>query len=284
MDNSVSSVAAGYALTTFSTLDNLFQELETTRVQCLVVGYVNRQTYQSICAERAKRGIRYRFTLYLPEIQALFIAMPNPRHDAASQHLECAIARRVNAMGLGQDWLYEGSITYFHRLNGDLLSSREGTSAGRPRSLRPSILHWPTMTVECGPSHSMPQLRETALWWFRASRHDVKVALLFEVDTYAECITIENWRLDQCRGRDGSFVLDPRCVQRVIIERVTNASGTIPITSYVVFYGPLRLDFEALFLRPPRRVTAERDVIISNQELRRLAEAIWNAEGGIGEA
>lgn len=284
MDNFISAVDTGYTLTTFFTLDILFQELETITRQGLVVDHVNRQTYQDICAERAKRGRRYRFTQYLPRFQVLIIAMPNPRHDAASRHLECVIAQRVDAMGLGGDWRYEGSITYFERLNGELLCSREGTSAGRPRSLRSSILDWPTMAVECGPSDSMLQLREKALWWFTASGDDVKVVLLFEVNTFTECITIEKWGVAQCRGRDQSLIYTPHCDQRVIITRVTNTSDTIPITSYVVFFGPLRLDFETLFLRQPRKDSSERDIIISNYDLRRLAAAILDAEGGRGEA
>ncbi|PKK41601.1 hypothetical protein CI102_13963, partial [Trichoderma harzianum] len=179
----------------FSTLDNLFDELETTTSQCLVVDHVSRQTYENICAERAERRRRYRFFLYLGEIQNLIITMPNPCHGAASRHLECVLARKINAMGLSGEWLHEGSITYLERFDGDLLSSGEANLAGRPSFLRPSILHdWPTIVVDFGPSNSMPLLRKKASWWFRASRHDVKVVLLFEVNTSTGDITIEQWR------------------------------------------------------------------------------------------
>ncbi|KAL6835070.1 hypothetical protein V8C40DRAFT_282609 [Trichoderma camerunense] len=272
-NNSISSVDDRCPLTTFSTLDNLFEKLETTTSQGLIVDQVSRQTYESICAERAERRRRYRFFLYLGEIQDLIITMPNPCHDAASRHLDLVIARKIKAMGLSGEWLHEDSITYLERFNGDLLSSGEANLAGRPRLLRPSILHdWPTIVVDFGPSNSMPLLRKKAGWWLRASGHEVRLVLLFEVNTSTGGITIEQWRAGPSR------------VQKVTIRRVVDASGTIPVASYEVFRGPLWLNFRSLFLRPPRRGSGEMDVVIGNNELQRLAKATWRAERLIGEA
>ncbi|KAM6486740.1 hypothetical protein HDV62DRAFT_402027 [Trichoderma sp. SZMC 28011] len=265
-NNSISCVDDRCPLTTFSTLDNLFEKLEATTSQCLIVDNVSRHTYESICAERAERRRRYRFFLYLGQIQDLIITMPNPCHDAASRHLELAIARKINAMGLGGEWLHGGSITYLERFNGELLSSGEANYAGRPSFLRPSIHDWPTIVVDFGPSNSMPLLREKASWWFRASKYDVRVVLLFEVNTDTGDITIEQWRAG------------PRRVQKVLIRRIIDASGTIPVASYEVVRGPLWLNFRSLFLRVPRRDSGEMDVVIGNNELERLAKATWRAE------
>ncbi|KAL7915088.1 hypothetical protein GGI35DRAFT_474783 [Trichoderma velutinum] len=268
-----------YPVTIFSTLNNLFEELETETRQGLVVEYVDRRAYANICAERAERCRRYRFTLYLARREILIITMPNPHHDALSQHLESVIARQVNAMGLGEDWRYEGSTTYLDRSNGNLHSAGEGNLVGRPRLVRFSIHDWPTIAVECGPPNSMPLLQEKAVWWFRSSRGDVNVVLLFEVDTFARVITIEKWEVVPRReGR--SFRASPGCVQTVVIRQLFDVSGTFPI----VFNGPLWLDFATLFLRLPRENSDEGPVFIDDNELANLAQATWSAEDGVGEA
>lgn len=100
-------------------------------------------------------------------------------------------------------------------------------------------------------------------WWFSASDQQVNIVLLIKLDLGSEDIIIETWKAAQGETTN----LEPSRSQAITISREPNADTVDNVSG-----GPLRLDFELLFLRAPRQ--GEDDVVLSVDVLQRLADAV----------
>jgi hypothetical protein len=100
-------------------------------------------------------------------------------------------------------------------------------------------------------------------WWFSASDHQVNIVLLIKLDLSSEDIIIETWQAAQ--GDTAS--LEPSRSQVITISRGLNTDTVDNVPG-----GPLRLDFELLFLRAPRQ--GEGDIVLPVDVLRRLADTV----------
>ncbi|KAJ4169490.1 hypothetical protein NW754_016519 [Fusarium falciforme] len=112
-------------------------------------------------------------------------------------------------------------------------------------------------------SNKSPSLRSDMKWWFSASDHQVNIVLLVKFDPSSEDIIIERWQAAQ--GDTAS--LEPSRSQVITISRGLNTETVDNVSG-----GPLRLDFELLFLRAPRQ--GEDDIVLPAGVLQHLADTV----------
>ncbi|EPE03592.1 hypothetical protein F503_01850 [Ophiostoma piceae UAMH 11346] len=139
-------------------------------------------------------------------------------------------------------------------------------------------------------------------FWFAASGHDVKIVLLakaFPDDLAQKRILVEHWQerqapIDMARPgatrtrlsatRSARTALQPLCLQTITIVWALDGTPYSEASveqqrnplSFNVVRGPLQLDFECLFLRPPQ-TPAEHDVVLPDDALRLYAASVWRA-------
>ncbi|KAL7955330.1 hypothetical protein V8C34DRAFT_248692 [Trichoderma compactum] len=268
----------------FTTIKDLFEDIGNAAGDALVVTQVSPQAFEEIDSAR-EAGIRkIRCSLYTAATQMLIITIPTPSHEAAHRHLEAAMTIERAAMGVERDWLYGGSATFKEMAGDTVVTSGEGDSVGQPKSMRPSLDHWPTLVIEAGLSQTLASLRVKAYWWFSASIYEVKIVLLLKLNGRKESMLIEQWTALQPHRHGATMThaattLRPRCIQSISITRDPTIHNAHPDrlsnSRYVVQGGPLRLAFTDLFLRQPTPGSMEGDIVINDETLRDIALATW---------
>ncbi|KAL2685632.1 hypothetical protein Neosp_006733 [[Neocosmospora] mangrovei] len=238
----------------FTTVSKLFEEIYSNDTRdALVVQNVSQQDYIDINNERERRRRKFRLKRYYSERQLLIATIPTEAHELLHSNLFGHIHAAVIQMGLGSQWTAMGSTTRRGHLNGD---SGEGDSSGGPRNRQGP--RWPTLIIEAGYSRALESLRRDMKWWFSASNHQVKIVLLVKLDPSSENIIMETWQAETAS-------LEPSCSQVVTISREPDADTPDSVSG-----GPLRLDFELLFLRAPRE--GEGDIVLPVDVLQLLAD------------
>lgn len=190
-------------------------------------------------------------------------------------------------MGLGRELVGLGATEYKQLdPSGALRTMGEGDSVLKPISKRRSGKDFPTLVVEAGHTQIWPSLRTKARWWFEHSKRDVKVVLLTKADMASTQIKIEKWKavetMPTWEGRvttQSETTFEPVCLTTIEITRRAgignNDSRRFAPTSYGVTGGPLRLEFEDLFLRRPAQ--GEHDIVLGTADLQDYAVLVWKA-------
>jgi len=140
-----------------------------------------------------------------------------------------------------------------------ILGQKEADSTFEP-SVRQTASHWPTVVFECGLAESIERLRVDCRWWLENST-EVNIVLLFSFSRADKGIHIEQWEMLTVPNSQytGSHA-DP-------LTKDVTKTYEIDIVAGVASGGPLTLDFQKVFLRPP--VLGEGDIIFSVEELRK---------------
>ncbi|KAI8720430.1 hypothetical protein NCS52_00488300 [Fusarium sp. LHS14.1] len=257
----------------FVAVPELFRKIDTTTGDALVVQNVSEQDCIKIVDQRKKEKRHFRIKRYYSQSRILIITIPTRIHERLHLCLYGRIYSAVEAMGLGFDWGPDGSTT-LRPTRGPNRDGGEGDTTAGPASRASS--DWPTLVIEAGYTQSMDNLRNDMRWWFSASGHEVKIVLLIKTEANSGHIIIENWHEVPAAQRQGATttraaptLLEPSRSQLITINRGSNSA---PPT---VLSGPLRLDFELLFLRAAGQ--GEGDIVVSIANLQRMAQFIWAA-------
>lgn len=192
------------------------------------------------------------------------IAIPSGVYEFLHRQLYKEFEKQLRVNGVPEDAWLEKAATYFrsnHPGSGGG-GGGEGDSTGAPKSRRLGYDGWPTLVILAGASESLNQLRADMRWWFVASTHDVKIAILARFDQRQFRIILEKWE-------EQAATLRPVLQQVITITR----DATTPV-SYNVSSSALVLEFRLLFLRNPSPL--EKDVVISVQSLQEYAELVWS--------
>ena len=235
---------------------------------------MTQRVFDDIERERDRRRRHSRFH-YRPDLRTLYISVPSgPREQATgalSSHIISA-SRRVAGVS--------GSLNA-RRFSSDdpqIPGTKEAAYAFRPR---PSVSghRWPALVIETGCSESLTQLRQGMHWWFAASRHEVKIVLLVELDKDGRRIRIlkytEDWppSLGQTITRAS---LTPTKTNAVLRHTNVITPAGNSFHQYHVDRGDLVLEFALLFRRQPDAAAGEDDIVISVPELELLATETWD--------
>ena len=130
-----------------------------------------------------------------------------------------------------------------------------------PRRLpRGRSRRWPSMVLELAFSEKEPKLMSDICFWFHESKGDVKTVATLRVHRNEPMLTIDIW---EANG-DGRI----HRTQNVTIKKSANK---------VKASGPIKIEFEKLFLRKTE-TPQERDMEIDPEDLKYLAEMIWESQ------
>jgi len=221
---------------------------------------------------------------YIASDNLVIITVPNRKHEKAHGIIDREIFASILSMGLMDSWEAMHATTLPADANDR--SSKEGDASSGPLPDRQAEDAWPTLVIESGVSQSMLDLRAAIRWWFSASDHAVKIVLLIKVNRHLQKITIEKWTEGPPNPRPGAtstraaLAITPLLRQTIGIEMTPQARDAPPddairadLNSYIVTRGDLRLEFELLFLRPPRE--GEGDIIITMERLQKFGQRMW---------
>lgn len=209
----------------------------------------------------------------------LIIAIPTAVHEHLHMNLFMEITILIFRMGPEHQWSCEGATT--HRAEGRPRGDGgEGDSTGRPALVSRRANRWPTLVIEAGSSRTLESLRIDMRWWFSASDHRVKIYLLVKIEISEGLIIIEKYRESPVQLRPDAVTtrrgasLEPQLEQQIRVTKAATGDVHDPM-SYSVLGGPLRLEFNDLFLRSSQ--TGEEDVTIGLIGLQSYAAKAWSA-------
>ncbi|AEO58797.1 hypothetical protein MYCTH_2046242, partial [Thermothelomyces thermophilus ATCC 42464] len=174
----------------FTNVEDLFNLINHTTRDFLIVTHVSPRHFTRIEREREKRHRKFRFRRYESDTQILFITIPTGVLEALHLELNSIYLEELLRMGLSHSWSLMGATTF--RQDHPRENSGEGDSTGGPRPERTKG-RWPTLVIEAGHSETLQELYNDMRWWFRASNHDVKIVILAKFDHQQRHILLEKW-------------------------------------------------------------------------------------------
>ncbi|KAK4120568.1 hypothetical protein N657DRAFT_666139 [Parathielavia appendiculata] len=252
---SVESTQDGNPPTTqFTSIQNIFNVINSTTGDFLVVTNVSPNFFTEIECERDKRRRKFRFRHYESDRQILFITIPTFLHEQLHIGLYQGYYNKLVRSGRENSWITVGTATY----------GGEGDSTGGPDPERGTKGFWPTLMIEEGDSELLSELQ-----------HQVKIVLLAKFEHTRRALILEKWEEEPSITRPGATTtrhaaaLQPMLRQTITI---TEDTTTNPVT-YNVASGALVLGFKLLFVRGSG--PGEEDFVLSVQELQAYAERVW---------
>ncbi|KAJ5603903.1 hypothetical protein N7537_006859 [Penicillium hordei] len=188
--------------------------------------------------------------------ELILIKMPSREHSTAITAVDDAITAALLPMRL------------FRHLDKYPNTTTQGGTRGKQPdqgwgSKRPprGCERRPSVVLEVAWSESDSKLNSDVRFWLDPAEGNARICLTLRVDKRQPAIRVENWRLQNGR---------PHRVQMIPVNKVSNLT--------TVRNAPLIIPFEDLFLRPPS-IPAEGDIEISQQELKFIADTIWDIQG-----
>lgn len=182
-------------------------------------------------------------------------------HGAAGSNFDILMQNALQSMGLQTKLKYTRTASR-HGKDG---SKRPDCQYSPVRLPRGRTTDWPTVVLEVSFSEPASKLMSDVRYWLGQSSGAVQVALTLQIDRRIPKITLEKWEQNDDHG-DGRPHRKQSITIRKGAENLTEIRG-----------GPLVIDFEQLFLRPPS-TPRESEIRLGDKELRELAISIWREQ------
>jgi len=183
----------------------------------------------------------------------------------------------MDHMDLHDAWETIGRTTY--RTEGHLGGDcGEGDSTGGPNPARSRPDAWPTLVIEPGHTASLRLLEADMKWWFSASNHEVKIAIVAKFDQRRHEIIVQTWEEGPPSLRPGAMTTPGASSVSLQLEKRQEIRITRDDTNPALFHaanGPLILPFRLLFLRHPG--PGEHDIVFDVPYLQMYAASVWRS-------
>ncbi|KAH6634601.1 hypothetical protein B0J18DRAFT_442409 [Chaetomium sp. MPI-SDFR-AT-0129] len=264
----------------FTNVEELFDDINDTDQDLLIVINVSPKDFTKIQREREKRRRKFRFRRYNVDAQVLFITVTTGLHETLHAELYQLFRKPIVLNDWCKSWVSLGATT-FHYQGSPRAPIGEGDSTGGPSPERRGRGKWPTLVILSRVTATIDQLRKDMQWWFPASNHDVKIVLLAKFDHRQSCVLIERGeeRIPHLQGpitrrRHAAILQQNDALEPVKRQTITiTRDETTDPVSYNVAGGPLVLEFRLLFLRDPS--LEDRDVVINIEDLKDFGMWAW---------
>ncbi|KAK4038169.1 hypothetical protein C8A01DRAFT_48163 [Parachaetomium inaequale] len=262
--------------TRFTNVQDLFNVINCTPGDFLVVTHVSPSCFAEIERERDKRRRKFRFRRYDSSSQTLLITIPGDLHEQLHGGIYDKFTNQLARTGREDRWKSIRTATRQAQQGHPGGSEGQGDSTGGPKPERDPPGAWPTLVIEAGASESLAELHNDMRWWFSTSDHQVKIVLLVKFQRTGGVITLEKWE-EESPGppRPGATTTCHASLQQPVLRQAINITRdptTNPV-SYNVTSGALVFGFRLLFLRDPG--PGEGDFVMSVPELEDYAKYIW---------
>lgn len=244
----------------FASVEDLLNKVECRRAEIdkkncyLVFDHVGFSQHKQVVDYRDENRMHFRFAYFL-ETRTLIIKIPSAEHEEAHANFSMMIIEEDI-----EHWL-QNSKTHKTQQGSALYSAKEGDSSWTNRITRPRADSWPVFMIEAGNSESLAHLIRDAKWWLESSDGQVRMVILIKVNKTDHTIQILKY-IPIPHPATYSLRSQPTVMPSLDADVLVNIS-TIPPQ---VQGGPLTLEFDRLFDRPPNSL-AENDITLSNQSL-----------------
>lgn len=267
----------------FSTETSLKRSLDHRR-QALYQGHTGDQylVFTSIPAEQYSRlsddrlrTRKYVRLLYNSETRILIAkVMPNPAHEFTVRSFDSLVSGALYAMGVENDVWNLGSTTV---TIGAWKKEADCCWATAPTTASLSLV------VEVSLSESASRLALDARSWLETQASSVELVITITIKRNAPEIDLQRWELvpRQYGARTRLSLLSARPTATLKLSRVNDATmitGESELNGIIAAITHLELSFDKVVGRAPHR-RGERDLVISEQQLRNFAERIWRIQG-----
>lgn len=188
--------------------------------------------------------------------QLFLVAMKSGPHNKAIAEMNCLIRKALSPMGLDYALQEYPGITVQGKNQNRGKEPDYGWGPKRRRGSGPSV------ALEIAFSESDSKLNSDVRFWLHPDDGNADICLTLRINKSRPEIRIEKWELQ-----------DNRIHRSQVIWMIRNqAKAEVTVTGH-----PLIIPFDALFHRQPVG-PKERDLEISEQELRALAGSIWEEQ------
>ncbi|KAJ5443095.1 Amidohydrolase 3 [Penicillium cf. griseofulvum] len=185
----------------------------------------------------------------------LLIKMESDEHAEATRQIGFSITEKLHHMGL------RTAVKSFPSIRAGVQGKHPDDGWGPVRP-PPGHDRRATVVIEVGLSESQQKLERDATFLLDPQRGKANIALTVKLNRRKPQITIDKY---ECDGDNG-------CINRVQHIQITETSSGDDVT---VSNPPLVIPFEQLMMRP-KSSPAENDIIIGAEELKDIADIIWN--------
>lgn len=198
--------------------------------------------------------------------------MPHPAHEAMIREFDYLILADLCAMNVRRDLLPLGSTT---TTIGNWTKEADSSWTPSLTSLKLSFV------VEIGLSESARHLALDTHGWLEANSSSIKVVVTISIRHDHPEIIFNRWELTDREGP--STRSHSLSAHRTAVLKLSRQNNTTTITGEAHTVGTtttttqLTLPFDKIMGRPPSQAL-ERDLVISAQELKCLAETIWTVQ------
>jgi hypothetical protein len=192
--------------------------------------------------------------LYFPDSEILILTMKGPIHELVARSVHDILTEKMRKMNCLDELLPTGGKTVQLR----------GFSKEPDESWGPSINECPTCVLEVAVSESLRQLNRDAERWIKNELSHATQVITTKIYTYRHEIIFAIWR-KTARGE----------AEKVAEASIELQDGRPLLRPRIQF----RLSFEELLKRPPRRGSAEKDIIFTARDLGGVSRRVWHGMG-----
>ncbi|KAF3492316.1 uncharacterized protein GIQ15_01833 [Arthroderma uncinatum] len=211
-----------------------------------------------------------RFTANLQENLAVFEVMIYPAHEVVSTGLGTEISMDISRMGLDDEIFASGSPSFIDG-NGIYAQVPDASFMLDDDLKWKNGRIWPILTIETGLFESESKLAIDAQRWLEVDGSRTKVVITAKLDRQAPRVTFQRWEHHLPPFRPFTRHFHP--TGSVMEEVVATHEGGITRVN-----GSITIPFEKVLNRA-RRGPNERNVVVGQNELARLCERGWKAQG-----
>ncbi|KOS45007.1 hypothetical protein ACN38_g4016 [Penicillium nordicum] len=194
---------------------------------------------------------------------SMVVKMLLPEHAQLSIDISMAIREALGPMGLNKS-IFDYGHTTLPIANGfkepDASWVLRRPPRGSPRR--------PTVVLEISISETHAKLVRDASQWLDPIHGLANVVLAIKVDRRQPRFTIQRWQYDSARA----------AIKNVQTIEIIGSSKGDEVTVTALTGGPLIIPFHLFFLRPAEHHRREGDILIDEQELKEMAQFIWEIQ------
>lgn len=248
-----------------------------TRDQFIVFTAVPMSVFSELAGDHSRTTKYCRFSYHARSGTLFAKVLPTPEHEIAAELFKSLVSLELHSMNLEDEVDPLGSTTV---TLGSWQKEADGSWGPASNTTEPRFV------VEVGLSESAQNLAADARGWLETSGSSVKLVITIDIDRSSPEVILHRWEpapreyhmqtrtpcISACRTETVKLT---RTNNSTTVTRGTDTGGMNDTSATSVL---LSLPFEKVVGRPPNS-PMERDLVISEQQLKKFAEKIWRKQG-----
>ncbi|KAJ5542797.1 hypothetical protein N7535_005220 [Penicillium sp. DV-2018c] len=214
--------------------------------------HANQETIDTLFENESTPPIAKYVTSFDTNEQLFLVRIPSKPHSGASVLIHDMIMEAIQPMGLSTSFRGYTNVEVRGAARG-----KQADYAWAPRRTARGIPQSPSVTLEVAYLEDYVKLNSDVRFWLNPDDGKANLCLTLGIGRCQPEIRIEKWENENHR------------IHRSQVIWITKRGNQINVS-----HNPLVVSFESLFCRPPS-CPPEKDLVFSQQQLKELAEMIW---------